>query len=322
MPEISVVIPVFNTEKYLAECLESVLHQTFVDFEAILVDDGSTDSSADIARNLAERDTRIRIVQQENRGLSEARNTGIDHARGNWITFVDSDDLIAHSFLETLLLAAKQQEAEIACCGKRDFADISGVKELLETNSSCNKVTGLTPEDALTQAFNQKDRPDYSAWNKLYARSLWAQRRFKPGIYFEDMECIPKVFLDATRIAFADTPLYLYRRRDTSILATPYSRKKAELLDIAESAVDLVQGRGRRLEDAARSNLLSASFSILMRTDDTDEFRDYRERAWNHIKKLRIKAIFSFTNRFRNKIASALSFLGKKKLNSVLRRFV
>ena len=322
MPEISVIIPVYNTERYLAECLESVVSQTFKDFEAIVVNDGSTDGSAEIVKRFAERDNRICTITQENKGLSEARNAGIAVARGHWITFVDSDDVIHPSFLETLLNIAKEKNADIACCGKWSFTDISEREAAQKKRYSNNKVTELRPEDALANALFQKDNPDYSAWNKLYSKALWAGRKFKPGAYFEDVATIPQVFLDARQIAFTASPLYLYRKRDTSILATPYSRKKAELLDIAESVLPLVAGKGRKLEAAAKSNLLSASFSILMRTPDTEEFADYRERAWNHIKRLRIKAIFSFSNRFRNKIAVLLSFCGKKKLNSVLRRHV
>lgn len=320
MPAVSIIIPIYNTEQYLADCLESVLAQTFADFEAIVVDDGSTDGSAEIIRKYANRDSRFVSVHQENKGLSDARNAGIDIARGNWITFVDSDDVIQPQFLETLLDIANKAGADIACCNKRNFANIS--ENTQSTSSSSNKVIELAPEDALANALFQKDNPDYSAWNKLYDASLWKERRFPSGKFFEDVATIPQVFLESRKVVFTQKQLYLYRKRTTSILATAYSRKKAELLNIAESVCTLVQGKGRKLEKAAQSNLLSASFSILMRTPDTEEFADYRERAWKHIKRLRIKAIFSFSNRFRNKIAVLLSFCGKKKLNSVLRRHV
>lgn len=319
MPAVSVIIPVYNTEQYVAECLASVLAQTFQDFEAIVVDDGSTDGSAAIASEFAKKDSRIRIVSQENKGLSEARNAGLDVAQGEWITFVDSDDAIATGFLQALVDAANTTGADIACSGKSDFENLS---EIPSSAMPSKKCTELSPSDALASALYQKDKPDYSAWNKLYAKHLWKTRRFPAGKFFEDMATIPQVFLEATRIAFVPEPLYLYRKRPTSILATPYSRRKAELLDIAESVVQLVKGRGNRLENAAQSNLLSASFSILMRTPDTEEFSDYRKRAWKLVKMLRTKAFFSIHTRFRNKIAAMLSFCGEKKLNSVLRRFV
>lgn len=317
MPEISVVIPVYNTAKFLAQCLDSIVHQTFADFEAIIVDDGSTDNSIEIARDYASRDTRFRILQQENKGLSEARNAGIEVVQGDWITFVDSDDMIAPAFLEKLLNAAKAAHADIACSGKRLFGDI----QQKSSSTAYGKCTNLSPAVALANALYQNDKPDYSAWNKLYAANLWKERRFPPGKFFEDMATIPQVFLAARLIAFVPEPLYLNRRHSTSILATSYNRKKAELLDIAEAVCSLVAGKGALLERAARSNLFSASCSILMRTGDTPEFADYRERAWEHIKELRLGALCNPQTRARNKAAALISFAGKGTLEKALRRY-
>ena len=321
MPEISVVIPVYNTAKFLAQSLDSIVRQTFADFEAIIVDDGSTDNSIDIARDYASRDGRFRILQQENKGLSEARNTGINVACGEWITFVDSDDMIAPAFFETLLNAAKAAHADIACGGKVSFCDTQDVEVPAGQCSAPPKARILAPEDALANALFQNDSPDYSAWGKLYSAKLWQKRRFPPGKFFEDMATIPQVFLDSTRVTFTQGPLYLYRKRASGILATPYTLKKAELFDIAESICTLVRGRGKNLESAAQSNLFSVSCSILKRTPDTEEFAEYRAKSWKNIKRFRINAIFSTQNRLRNKIAALVSFLGKKRLDSVLRRF-
>ncbi len=326
MPAVSVIIPVYNTEPYLADCLSSVLGQSFSDFEVIAVDDGSTDDSSSILRDFASKDSRIRIVSQENRGLSEARNAGIDIAQGEWLTFVDSDDKLAPDFLQVLLDAIITTGADIACSGKRFFWDgFFGPQSRTETteepvNEGSRIPVALSPTKALTNALFQSDKPDYSAWNKLYAAKFWKQRRFPAGIYFEDVATIPQVFLEASRIAFVSEPLYLYRRRSTSILATAYDRKKAELLDIAESVCDLVRGRGKELEQAAASNLFSAGCSILMRTPDTAEFADYRDRAWNDILATR-RAACSPQARFRNKVAAVISVAGMKVLGKVLRRF-
>lgn len=323
MPQISVVIPIYNTEKFLAACLESVLSQSFRDFEAILVNDGSTDSSASIIKAFAEKDERIVAIEQENKGLSEARNAGLAIARGNWIAFIDSDDMVAPDFLQALLDAATANDAEIACCGKQSFPD-TAQPALPEPSAHSKRKSAriMRPQQALENALYQTNAPDYSAWNKLYSAGLWTNRRFPPGAFFEDVATIPQVFLDSKRVVFVAESLYLYRKRSTSILATPYSRKKAELLDIAESVCKLVRNHDKRLQKAAQSNLFSASCSILMRTNDSPEFEDYRKRAWNNIKSTRVCTIFNINSRFRNKIAGLLSFLGEKNLNSVLRRFL
>ena len=327
MPAISVIIPVFNTEPYLANCLASIYGQTFENFEAIVVDDGSTDGSADIARTIAEKDSRFRIVSQENKGLSEARNAGIEVAQGDWITFVDSDDMLAPNFLHALFDAIMETGADIACSAKHLFGDakqkaskISTIQAHYGPKPPSGNYASLSPATALANALYQNDKPDYSAWNKLYAARLWKDRRFPPGKFFEDMATIPQVFLDARLVAFVPEPLYLNRRHSTSILATSYNRKKAELLDIAEAVCGLVKGKGSSLERAAKSNLFSASCSILMRTDDTQEFADYRERAWKHIKDLRLGTLFNLRTRRRNKAAAFISLAGKATLVKALRR--
>lgn len=316
MPEISVIIPVYNTERYLTECLESILKQSFKDFEAIVVNDGATDKSAGIIEDFARKDSRIVVLRQENKGLSEARNAGINIAKGNWITFVDSDDTIAPSFLEILIHEAKKHGADIACSGKQFLYGVSNRKwEAVKYY----KVKELSSEEALASALFQKDRPDYSAWNKLYIHNLWEKRRFMPGIFFEDMEAIPQVFLEAKHVVFIDAPLYQNRRHRKSILATPYDLKKVALLDIAESTCTLLKGKGKILEDAASSNLFSASCSILMRTPDSEVFADYRNRAYGWIKKRRFSSLFNRKNRFKNKVVAAMSFLPRNIFAFLLR---
>jgi hypothetical protein len=134
------------------------------------------------------------------------------------------------------------------------------------------------------------------------------------------MATIPQVLLDAKLVAFVPEPLYMNRRHSASILATAYSRKKAELLDIAEAVCGLVADKGALLERAARSNLFSASCSILMRTGDTPEFADYRDRAWKHIRELRLGALLNPRTRCRNKAAALISFAGRATLVKALRR--
>ena len=318
MPEVSVIIPVYNTEQFLGDCLNSVLTQTFIDFEIIAVDDGSTDNSAAIIEEFAKKDSRIVPLQQENKGPSEARNTGIKAARGNWITFVDSDDMLAPHFLQKLWDAAKQNNASIACSDKQLFRKES---EIGKGDTATAQAITLSPEKALERALYQKNGPDYSAWSKLYDAKIWQSRRFTPGIYFEDMNCIPQVLLEAKKVAFVPEPLYLNRRHGSSILATAYNRKKAELLDIAERICTLVEGKGAELNRAAHSNLFSASCSILMRTPDTDEFKDFRTRAWDHIRALRTETLFNSNSRTRNKVAALCSFGGRTLFEHLLRRF-
>lgn len=187
MPEVSVIVPIYNTSSFLEECLESVVAQTFQDFEAILVDDGSTDSSARIAEGFAKKDSRFRLVRQCNMGLSEARNTGLRNAQGNWIAFVDSDDVLSPDFLKTLWQAAIEMDVPVVASGIIAFS-----RQTPRQGFSRKTSQRISSDEALVRAFYQNAVPDFSACNKLYRKSLWETRKFPPGIYFEDMATIPR----------------------------------------------------------------------------------------------------------------------------------
>ncbi len=310
MAEISVIVPIYNTSAFLSECIESVAAQTFSDFEAILVDDGSTDSSASIAEAFASRDSRFHLVRQGNLGLSEARNAGLRIAQGNWIAFVDSDDVLATDFLETLWRAATDMDVPVVASGKVPFA-----RHVPRQGFSRKAPRRISSEEALARAFYQNAVPDFSAWNKLYRKSLWDNRIFPPGIYFEDMATIPALLREAAHVGICDAPLYFYRKRSGSILATPYTLQKAKLLEIAEINLETFGPVSAQVRKAAESLLVSASFSILMRTPPSDEFSSIRERARHWIRKYRLQVLRDRRTRIRNKAASLLSYFfmsGKK----------
>lgn len=321
MPEISVIVPVYNTANYLEPCLRSVATQTFGNFEVIVVDDGSTDESNAVIQKYLNADNRIKLISQENKGLSEARNTGLRNAHGRWVTFLDSDDAIAPNFLERTLVVAKATKCPVVCSGKytfKDGVDISNYSVRPYLFGKKSNITVMPSNKAIKNALYQTNRPDYSAWNKLFSMQLWQGREFPSGKFFEDMATIPGVFKDAGSVAFIDEPLYLYRKHNSSILETEYTQKKAELLDIAEQYYLASKTDNAKYENAAASNLFSASCSILKRTPDTDEFKDYRNRAWNWIKKLRYENIINPKTRIRNKIAALCSMGGKKNMEKLL----
>lgn len=322
MSEISIIIPVFNTAKYLSACLQSVVVQSFGNFEIIIVNDGSTDASSDIIQKFMNADNRIKVINQENKGLSEARNTGLRNATGRYVTFLDSDDAIAPNFLERMLIVAKATKCPVVCCNKfcfKDGTDISCYSLRPSIFGKNANITVMSSEKAIRNALYQNDKPDYSAWNKLYTTQLWQGRAFPEGKFFEDMATIPGVFKDAGKVAFVNEPLYLYRLRESGILGTSFTRKKAELLDIAEHLYLNYQKENSTLVNAAASNLFSASCSILKRTPDTEEFTDYRTRAWAWIKQLRKKNAIDPRTRLRNKIAAFCSMGGKTTMGKILK---
>lgn len=317
MPAISVIIPMYNTEAFIKDCLDSLVAQTFTDFEAIIIDDGSTDNGARIAASYASSDSRFRVIGQQNKGISEARNTGLKIMRGEYVTFVDSDDCVAPNFLETLFYIARLHQADIACCSIQSFYksyETEGTSPE-NANSAC-----YLAEKATCISLYQDSLPDYSAWNKLYKVNLWKEKRFPAGQFFEDLAVIPEILNDANKVAVTKAKLYFYRKRSDSVLATKFDVSKLVLLDTAENVFEKMKHTSKSLYKAARCMLLSASFSILMRTDETEEFAEYRKKALEHIRKYRLGTFFDINIRMRNRMAILLSYLPRSLFLKFLKK--
>lgn len=317
MPAISVIIPMYNTEAFIKDCLDSLVAQTFTDFEAIIIDDGSTDNGARIAASYASSDSRFRVIGQPNKSLSEARNTGLKIMRGEYVTFIDSDDCVAPNFLETLFYIIRLHQADIACCSIQNFSksyETEGTSPE-NANSAC-----YTAEKAACISLYQDSLPDYSAWNKLYKASLWKEKRFPAGQYFEDLAVIPEILNEANKVAVTKAKLYFYRKHPGSVLASQFDVRKLVLLDTAENVFEKMKHTSKPLCKAARSMLLSASFSILMRTDETEEFTEYRKKALAHIRKYRLGTFFDLKIRMRNRMAILLSYLPRSLFLKFLKK--
>lgn len=208
MPKLSVVIPVYNVEKYLSRCLDSVLKQTFTDMEIICVNDGSPDNSAKILSDYASRDSRIRIINQENQGLSAARNTGVAAARGKYIGFVDSDDWIDTDFYSTLINLAETHNADIAMAGTKFTSDFATEK----TQSA---------HEYITSNFIEKLRrmPNGAVWNKIFSLDLLRRHalEFPRGRYFEDNIVLTQAVLFSDKMVFTDSVFYYYYQNASGI---------------------------------------------------------------------------------------------------------
>mgnify|MGYP002856090484 CR=1 FL=1 len=211
--EISVIVPVYNVEKYLEECLESLINQTFKDMEIICVNDGSTDSSGEILKKYEDR---VKVINQENKGLSGARNTGIQIAQGKYIGFVDSDDWIDKNFYERLYKAITETNADIAAA-----SIIRGENKYRVKYFSQNVYTNLA--DKLTVCGLPKS---CYVWNKLYKSELVKSSEFSQGVYYEDVIWIPNILKKANSIVTVPETEYHYRRNSNSIVKSIQSEKK------------------------------------------------------------------------------------------------
>lgn len=210
-PKISVIIPVYNTEKYLSKCLESVINQTLKDIEIIVINDGSTDSSQNIIDLYTSKDDRIISIIKENGGLSDARNMGIDNSNGNYLAFIDSDDYIDEYMLENMYNLSQKHQSEIVLC------DLVKVNEKGEEFRDLPQSPQLADKIILKDDFTIFGEMSCFACNKIFKKSLFNKHRFKKGIHFEDIELIPKLVLDSTVLSKINQPFYKYFERQDSI---------------------------------------------------------------------------------------------------------
>ncbi len=217
MPKISVIVPIYNVEKYLGACLDSIIAQTFSDIEIICVNDGSTDCSADILADYAQKEHRIKIINQENKGLSGARNSGIKIATGEYICFVDSDDRLPSFSLKTLLQIAEASRSPVVMSEK------VACQPILMSGSVHWKVHKKVMPD-----FVQNRHIFSSAWNKIYRTDLIRNHPFIEGIYFEDWPFLTSLMGQINQFATTDTPCYIYRNDNSSITRSSFNLKKVD----------------------------------------------------------------------------------------------
>ena len=219
MPEISIVVPVYKVENLLRRCVDSILCQTYQDFELILVDDGSPDGSGLICDSYARTDSRIRVIHKDNGGLSSARNAGIEIARGKYLCFVDSDDLIHPQMLELLRHALLEHTADIVSTRYISFA-----AETVQFKSTENIHSSLLMrQDFIDNLYPENfERIGISAWGKLYRRQLFDNLRYPKGKIYEDLHVYLSLLRQCQRIAVLDQPLYYYYLGNVSITKSNY----------------------------------------------------------------------------------------------------
>lgn len=234
LPLVSIIVPVYNVEQYLAQCIDSLLTQTYTHLEIILVDDGSTDKSGQICATYAQKDNRIVLIKKANGGLSDARNAGIDKSTGTYLAFVDSDDVVHPQFIDLLHKSLGREStglAEIACCNLSNFHD----GEPLDNESvEMPVVQQFSNKDFLYKLFEKSWIPKaVIVCNKLFHRSVFASLRFPFARTHEDEYVFFDIFSRKITVSYIDEKLYFYRQRQGSIMAMKFAQKNIDsFLDI------------------------------------------------------------------------------------------
>ena len=290
MSEISVIIPVYNVEKYLSQCVDSICNQTFRDIEIICVDDGSTDSSPDILDNYSEMDPRIKVVAQENRGLGGARNTGFKHATGNYVYFIDSDDYLDLNTLEMLHDNAVSNQSDIVLFKFKTVDDENRVHRkrlgfrIDDIFGDVNyKNFTFTYKEAKKHVMNSA----FSACLKLYRKDFvdGIDFTFPEGLHFEDVPVHVRVMIEAESISFVPRSLYSYRSNPDSIMN--YSANSFDIFTVIDMVEDYLVETGHY--DELENEFIFFKIAQILVYLKRDNSQEYFAKAKEEFESITIK---------------------------------
>lgn len=230
---VSIIVPVYNAEQYISRCISCILDQTYRNIELILVDDGSSDKSAQIIDEESGKDKRIVVIHKINGGASDARNMGLSMCRGSYICFVDADDIIDPEYVMTMLSIAKEYDCDIVQC---DYKKVNN-RDIIFTRGD-NKISVVSSTDMLNRIYSESNVDTIVLWNKLFKKSVIADIRFPVGIMFEDEVFCPRVIYNASRIAITNSTLYYYYHNNNSVMNMEYSKKKLDIFTALKLRMD------------------------------------------------------------------------------------
>lgn len=296
-PLISVVLPIYNIEKYLQKCMDSLLGQTYRNLEIIMIDDGSTDGSGKLCDFYEGMDDRIVVFHKKNGGLSDARNYGLEHASGEYITFIDPDDFVDLDFIEYMYQILKKYDTKMSLCQHRVHYINGKIKDY-----------GSTGDEALDNKFCLErmlyhDVIDTSAWAKLYSMELFQEVRYPKGKIFEDIGTTYALMLQSEKIACGYESKYNYIIHKTSIVNGEFKRNKLDLLEMTDKMAAAVVKRYPDLADAVLRRQVYARLSTLNQMLNVKGYQDERRALLDYIKKNRFLVLNNPKTPRRDKIA-------------------
>ncbi len=307
-PLVSLVIPVFNAERFLSESLRSIASQTFSDFEVIIVDDGSSDNSRQIATDFCNNDSRFTIINNPHGGVSQARNRGIDLAKGKYLGFVDADDCLYPEALAILFKQLEKTKSDVCICG------LDKSTEFKPKRIKLKKTLVMDYPTAMKRALYQNLILNSPCGMLIKRELLGSNIRFREHIRYEDLDAFYRFYEGASKIAYLDEKLYFYRQNGGSFMHQ-WSLARLDALDVTDRIVEYMSERHRELLPAAIDRQFSAHFNILMlmlRKQVNNP--EATKRCLNVIRENRSLALRNPNVRLKNKIGAIISFGGLKTL--------
>ncbi|EKI8131646.1 TPA: glycosyltransferase family 2 protein, partial [Enterococcus faecalis] len=261
MKLVSVVIPVYNVEKYVEKCLDSVINQTYQNLEIIIVNDGSTDNSLSVCQKKKLSDSRIKLINKENGGLSSARNAGIECAQGEFICFIDSDDWIELDYIEVLLNGMENTNVDISVI---QMIKVKDFNKIAFQSESQTKWDIFERETAMRELFSS-NLIGYSANNKLYRISLFKSIRYPEGMLMEDKGTTYRLIDSSTKVAVNGSTKYHYYLRDNSILRTDFNQKNFDSFIIHEEILNFMDEHYPSISPKVKSRYVYEAIRMMMR---------------------------------------------------------
>ncbi|WP_339060918.1 glycosyltransferase [Tepidibacillus marianensis] len=272
-PKISIIVPVYNVQDYLHKCIDSILSQTFEDFELLLINDGSTDESANICNEYAKLDSRIKVKHKHNGGQSSARNLGLDMANGDYIGFVDSDDWIDKKMYKNLINHAACNQSDIVACNfllmKNDAKFIPYTLNAIDME--------FNKESAMKEIYTNKILT-FSPCNKIYRKELFEKLRFVEGIILEDKDISYKLISKSNRISYLKEPLYYYRYNENSTLRSSFSLKRLDDFKVQKDMYNFYLKHYPEISDLVYFDMFNVGSNLYMLTSIyyKDKIKDYK----------------------------------------------
>lgn len=302
---VSIIVPIFNLEKYLEKCVESLLRQTYKNLEIWLVDDGSKDASGAICDKFGAMDERIHVLHQKNGGAAAARNAALSQCRGEYLTFVDGDDYIHERLIEVLVDKLEAQAAQISICGWQDvYEDTVAAPALVEGN-----IEIYDTEKALENMLYQRSY-DTAMWAKLYRRELFEGIFFPVGNLYEDIAIIYKIFARAKKVVYVDYAGYYYLLREQGTTLQAFKPGKMDLIDVADEMADFLLERFPAIRSAVLCKYVRANFHIYLQIPPQKAvFVAEKKRIEQNIKKYRAEVLKDANAQKGTKVALLCSYI-------------
>ena len=307
---ISIVVPIYNVEKYLKTCVDSLIKQSYENIEIILVDDGSPDNSGKMCDEYKKEDNRIKVIHKKNGGLSDARNVGLEESKGKYIMFVDSDDFIEENCLELLYNNIVKYNKEISAGQLRRFKDLSE----LTTDKEQEKIEYYNMEDSMKHLL-YNDKYTSSTGGKLFLKDLFEDIRFPYGKKYEDLATVYKLVYKSNGVVISNINVYNYFvARNESIMNENFSATRMDALYFTEEILSFIEKNIPEIRKSAITRLIIECRDILVQIPNNKKYDEYKKIVIDYIKKYKDEVLINKESPLKKRISLFPILFGEKSI--------